>query len=270
MILISGHTCEIGKQTIKRLKDLSFNIITIGRKKNPNIENIFMDIDLNQIDETELLKYSSKISVFIHFAFSRNRIENNNKITNKIFKLLGKNIININLSSLSVYTNSNYGKQKKIIENLFTENSVNIRSGIIYSEKIGGFLNKIISVAKKTRLIFLPVFAQHKLQYITKQDDIIKIIEEIILSKKYLGKKIILVDKISLNLESILKKFLKRKTYIFYVNDKLFYILLKISNLIKLTNIDTDSLLSFSQFRSEEIYNDKNEKNIEIITTSNT
>ena len=185
MILISGHTCEIGKQTIKRLKDLSFNIITIGRKKTPNIENIFMDIDLNQIDETQLLKYSSKISAFIHFAFSRNKIENNNKITNKIFKLLRKNIININLSSLSIYTNSNYGKQKKIIENLFTENSVNIRSGIIYSEKIGGFLNKIISIAKKTRLIFLPVFAQHKLQYITKQDDIIKLIEEIILSKKY-------------------------------------------------------------------------------------
>ena len=173
MILITGLSSQIGLRIFKTIKNFNKSkIINLGRNKFKNTKHVFMDIDNCKFNKKELIKFSHKIKYFINIGYSRNAKKKkfNYKIVKEILPILNKKAIIINISTLSALTNSLYGFEKLKIEKEFEKyGGTNIRCGLIYNKKLGGFLKKIINIGEVVRVLLLPNFFRKKKQTAKKR-----------------------------------------------------------------------------------------------------
>jgi hypothetical protein len=255
MILISGGSTQIGQGIINKFLTKELNFYFLERKKNLKKNSIFFDIDKNSFDKKKIKKIAPNINFFINIAYSRKAKKRlfNYKIIKTILSLLNKNTILINISSISAFTNSLYGKEKIKIEKEFDIYSGNnIRCGLIYSNFISGFLRKIIDIAETIRVIFIPRIFKNKIFFLTRLEILLRNINKII-KKKHINKKLIIVDARKYNFIEILNKFCKKKILYILVPNWIFMLALFLLNTLKITNIEKDSFLSTMQFNPSDL-----------------
>ena len=255
MILISGGSSQIGQEIINKCITKRSKIFFLERKENQNKNSIFFDIDKNIFDKKKIKKISPNINLFINIAYSRKvkKKKFNYKIIKTLLPLLNKNTIHINISTISAFTNSSYGKEKLKIEREFNiYNGNNIRCGLIYSNFISGFLRKIIDIAEKIRFIFVPESFNNKIFFLTKLEVLLKNINNII-RRKLIKKKLIIVDKKKYNFLQILNKFSKKKIFYILVPNPIFELALFLLNALKITNIERDSYLAATKINSSHL-----------------
>lgn len=255
MILISGSTSQIGKKIINGYENNE--IICLKRTVDQQSKNIYYNISEKKFDRQKLELLSKKIKIFINIAYSRTSINNKNNllIIQELLKCLDKNTVLINISTISAYTNSNYGMDKKDIEIEFEKyNGHNIRCGLIYDTNVEGFLGKLIKIVEKFKIIILPKLFKNKIFYLTDLYDLSNKVHEII-NLKGNNKRIQLLDKEKYSFYEILKKFCQKRFYCFYVSDKLFLKFLKISTFLKLIDIGEDSFTSIKDLKNKNLEN---------------
>lgn len=266
---IVGSKSYIGSNIIKALEKDGYEIILFDRKiQNQNEDNeaqYYYDLGKAIIDNLPLIDYlifcSYDLSIKKWNEIKLVNVDSTIEFIQRIQKLYKTEVIY--LSSLSAFDGckSYYGRAKLMIERgINNKRSFILRLGLVYGLETGGIVDKLIKFSSILPFLLLPKSSKNPL-YLTKIESIIFIINLIISKKINLKNPLLISDDGPLSLTDtinfLLEKNGKKKPLIYYISDNIFFIFLKISEVLGLP-FSSDNLISLIYNKKKYDFTDYN------------